>query len=292
MGDGGNHRSGFALLGALFFFLLVAAFLTWMTTKSRVQLNQAEYMKQKAQLVVLASNIDEVLVYSLMTNPNGAAGLPINGKVIGCQMAGDWVSFSIQDHRGLVDLNTADLPMLEAALMAIGQTKEDAVQAAAQIIAFRGIDLLPHDEKPLSGNLKHAPFESVSELTDLPGLDHIDASQFYRVFTVARHSSQLQDTALPDVLLSTADFREDLRGHVIHEDVPIEFVTFAISVRPKSSKQTHSVLAVWDIGGASSGSIRELEQLSVDFAPFVGQSSETSCAQVRGLEFLKELDPP
>src|SRR5690606_6678631 len=91
------------------------------------------------------------------------------------------VVVEVVDEEGKVDLNLADMPLLERLLLATGSDAAEARAVAAAILDWRDIDPLTQPaggaEDPdyaaadLPYGAKDAPFEDVSELQQVLGVD-------------------------------------------------------------------------------------------------------------------------
>ena len=104
-----------------------------------------------------------------------------DGRAYAWTWHGASVELRIVDEQGKVDLNLADAPLLSALMQATGSEKRDADDIAAAILDWRDPDPLTqpgggaedpdYEAAELPYGAKDAPFEDVSELRQVLGVD-------------------------------------------------------------------------------------------------------------------------
>jgi len=185
----GRHRSknGFALVTVIWGLALITLLIVSYSSAARLRLQMAFNLAQAAQADLIADAALGRAALSLLSEsePNGT--LPQLGDAAArqdrvvhdgapkfCSLAEAAVAISIEDENGKVDLNAAPQKLLHTLLAGLGLQAREADAAAASVIAFRSAPGTPDpqqadaSEKPFG--LKRAPFQTITELDQVPGV--------------------------------------------------------------------------------------------------------------------------
>lgn len=200
----GSGNSGFALVGVLAFLLVVSALAVPFAVTAKTRLSIANNEIEHEKLSLLATGLVNVLSTAVV---GGAAPtLPLDYSPMQCRAGNLLVQAQIQDHNGLIDLNAAEPPMLELGFTALGLAPADASNTAHAVVAFRnsgsafsGADTST-DQTAIRGDLKRAPFESVSELNDIVILRGVQMDRLFGVFTVNSKSGTTSALHAPEIM--------------------------------------------------------------------------------------------
>jgi general secretion pathway protein K len=123
------------------------------------------------------------------------------------------VVIALNDVAGLVDLNAASLGLLEWLLRGLGVAPERAAALAAAIVDFRDEDDIPgvngaesaaYRAAGLAHGPKNAPFETVTELDQVFGMDFALFSRLRPVTTVYSRQPGIDAAVAPREILGAA----------------------------------------------------------------------------------------
>ncbi|MBB4187341.1 general secretion pathway protein K [Sinorhizobium terangae] len=173
-----DRDGGFGLISALLFMLLISAAITPLAIAGRVQVLSTAYTHERREFEILADGLTRT-IYALNRHENA----PLRWQR--CETERYVFYVDIQDQSGLVDLNSASPQLLQFGFRALGLNETDALTAATLAERYRSPG--GGDADDISGSpvdLKHAPFEDVTELADLIDAEKISMSQPQRIFTV------------------------------------------------------------------------------------------------------------
>ena len=173
--DAQSESSGFALVVVIW----IAGFLAVFAISVTVSVRSHALFARNATSEVLAKGIADGLVQlNAMQVAYTGGDVPQDGRWHACDWfneAGAWVA--IQDHSGLVDLNTASPQLMTALLEGLGLTRVQAADMSATMRDFRDSDNVadfgqsePEVYPGTRFRPKNAPFEAVEELDQLPGM--------------------------------------------------------------------------------------------------------------------------
>ncbi len=163
---------GFALIMAVWLFGLLAAVLASFLLRVRSENLIAANLSSNARVEAVADGLVRATALELALKPSLASGVYRR-----CLWSdGAQVEIAVQDQAGLVDLNTAPLPLLAAVIVAQGVVAGSAEVLAAAIGDFRDRDgesgggsepvLYPGE----NFGPKNAPFLVIEELQQVPGV--------------------------------------------------------------------------------------------------------------------------
>lgn len=173
-----GQASGFGLITALMFVLLVAAVMTPLAVVSRGQVLASTYGARRTAFELLAPGLSRVVYTAYSASP-------MTSDWQRCEVKDKVFYLRIQDQNGLIDLNSANNPLLKIGFQSLGQTEVDAARFAARVEAYREIggggESASSDPTFVA---KHAPFENLVELSDVlaPSVPVID--RLADVFTI------------------------------------------------------------------------------------------------------------
>ncbi|WP_240545166.1 general secretion pathway protein GspK [Sinorhizobium fredii] len=156
--------------------LLISAAIAPLAIAGRVQTLSAAYTHERREFEVLAEGLARTIFI-----------LNVNEKPLvrwqRCETERYVFYLDVQDQRGLVDLNSASLQLLQFGFRAVGLNEAGAIAATTVAERYRS----PSGGGVADGSavdLKHAPFEDVSELADISGAETISTGRIPRIFTV------------------------------------------------------------------------------------------------------------
>ncbi|MFY9656964.1 MAG: type II secretion system protein GspK [Methylocystis sp.] len=129
-----------------------------------------------------------------------------DGKPKFCFLNESAVAISIEDENGKVDLNAAPQKLLRTLLAGLGLPARDADAAAAGVVAFRSADAssdaqqLDTSEKPFG--LKRAPFQTIAELDQVPGVSPLLFKSLSSLVTVHSRNPGVDPKTAPPALFA------------------------------------------------------------------------------------------
>jgi hypothetical protein len=201
-----DAQAGFALLVAILFLLLVTSVIAPFVLAARTRFDLSAAASEKARLDILADGLVTVLARELAGAPGAAATLsiPLRSTPAVCRTGRLAIEARLQDQDGLVNLNTAGEPLLEAALRALGLETDAAAANARAIVAYREVpiadvlaDAIGSEDLPapemgaeapdpslVLNGFKGAPFEAIEELYDFPALEGVPLRRLAETFTL------------------------------------------------------------------------------------------------------------
>lgn len=195
-----SASSGFSLSAVLVFMLIVSAIIVpfAVTAKTRLMIANNEVEQERLRLV--AEGLGNV-VASQLTGDTGTEKFPLDFTQVACRSGELSFGIRVQDHGGLIDLNTADERLLALGFKSLGfeqQTAEELAKAAVQFRDNAGQSSEVFRPRSTAGPAedKQAPFEFVSELNEFPALVSIPPRTLHAVFTVnSKRGGVLADRA-------------------------------------------------------------------------------------------------
>jgi general secretion pathway protein K len=170
-------------------------------TSVRLDVRAAGQLARHAEAEALADGLVRLVALRLgdrARRPMAPEAITVDGTPYTCSHEDAQVEIAVTDVGGLVDLNTASLRLFEWLLLGHGLAAEKAAALAAAIVDFRDADDLPsrngadsaaYRAAGLRHAPKNAPFESVSELDQVLGMDLALFARLRRVTTVHSRSS-------------------------------------------------------------------------------------------------------
>lgn len=183
-GDSGT--AGFALVAVLAFMVIVSAIITPFALTARTRLMVARNETEHQRLSLLAEGLSNVLAVELI-GENPPSALTVNSEPMRCRISPLNFEIVIQDHSSLIDLNAAGEETLSTGFRSLGIDETKAKLLATSVAAYRVASTSASSEEALievgPKTLKHAPFESVSELQDFQALTRFDLRDLLDVFT-------------------------------------------------------------------------------------------------------------
>ncbi len=146
-----------------------------------------------------------------------AGGLRVDGTVYAWRFAGAEVLISVQDEGGKIDLNRASEEMLEGLFVSAGLPERQAAGLAEAIADFRDEDderraFGAEDEDYRAAGLewgaKDAPFETVSELTQVLGLTRALYQRVRPALTVHSRRARVERGVAPPIVVAALSGEE------------------------------------------------------------------------------------
>lgn len=202
--DGDSASSGFSLVAVLVFMLIVSAIVVPFAVTAKTRLMIANNELEQERLSLLAEGLGNV-VASELTGGSGAKTFPLDSTLAACREGDFSFDVRVQDHDGLIDLNTADDQLLALGFVSLGFQRERAQALAKATIRFRDNATLfagqPQSRNPVGPPQdKQAPFESVSELQEFPALASMPLQTLHAVFTVNSKRGTISTDRAPNRL--------------------------------------------------------------------------------------------
>ncbi len=166
---------GFVLITVLWMSGLLAAFAISVTTSIR---SHALYARNAMSSELAEGIADGLVRLTALQLATGDGGIPADGSWRACSWgnaARAWVA--VQDQSGLVDLNTASVPLMTALLEGLGLGREQAARMTSDMRDYRDADGAadlggsePAVYPGRSFGPKNAPFEALEELDQIPDM--------------------------------------------------------------------------------------------------------------------------
>ncbi|XNY04265.1 hypothetical protein ACMFL9_05995 (plasmid) [Sinorhizobium meliloti] len=193
-----DSEAGFGLISALLFVLLISAALTPLAIAGRVQSLSTAYTHERREFEILADGVVRAIYF--LSEQDKA---PLRWQR--CETARYVFYLDIQDQSGLVDLNSAGPQLLQLGFRGLGLSGPDAAAAAAVVEQYRSPGGYTGETTGLPADLKHAPFEDVTELADITMAATIPMSEISRLFTVFNRTDTVALNHIDDRLRQIID---------------------------------------------------------------------------------------
>src|SRR5262245_23797449 len=175
--------SGFVLVSVLWLLALLTLVTLVLLTAVRFDVRATGQLSRHAEAEALADGMMRLVALRLGDRdrrPLQAAGLARDGTSMLCRHGDAVVAIAVTDVGGLVDLNAASANLLEWLLRGLDVAPDKAVSLAGAIVDFRDQDDVPgvngaegaaYRAAGLGHGPKNAPFETVTELDQVLGMD-------------------------------------------------------------------------------------------------------------------------
>lgn len=236
-----RDNRGFILVSVLWLLALVTLVTTVLLTAVRVEVRAAHQFTRQAEAEALADGITRLVTLRLGDRDRRAgdpAGLARNGIPLLCSNGSAAVAIAVTDAAGLVDLNAASPALLEWLLRGVGAVPEKAASLAAAIVDFRDEDDIPevngaesaaYHAAGLTHGPKNAPFETITELDQVLGMDLALLDRLRPVTTVYSHQPGIDANVAPPEIVAAAavaaaaSARTDGPGEPTRAGIPTTF---------------------------------------------------------------------
>jgi general secretion pathway protein K len=196
-------QKGFALLFVIWVSALIAAVATGLVIKVRTNTLVAANIGQSEKAKRVADGVARLLALRLAEQKTIAS----NGVSLTCDYEGTKVAYLVQDQAGLVDINTAPDYLLIELISRLGGSAATAKQVTDAIFDYRDPDQTAREggAEPATYNgrnfgPKNAPFESVEELDQIPGLEDAQYRRLIELVTVNSFEAGIDPAAAPPEL--------------------------------------------------------------------------------------------
>jgi general secretion pathway protein K len=218
-----RDKGGFALVTVIWGVALIALLIVSYMSTARLRLQMAFNLAGAAQADLLAeAALNQTALFLLSERETRGAFLqppastlaerPVHdGAPRFCALAGAAAAISIEEESGKVDINAAPQKLLQSLLSGLGVAPRDADAIAAGIVAFRSPPLpngvagveapeTVKSDKPFG--LKRAPFQSIAELDQAPGVSPALYRLLSPLVTIYSRSPGVDARAAPPALLA------------------------------------------------------------------------------------------
>ena len=172
-------EKGYALVFVLWVSALIAVMSAGLVTRVRTNALVASNTNKSSKAEAMADGVVRLLALHLSEGKQ----FQKNGALDICDYAGARVEFVIQDQAGLIDLNTAPPFLLSELFARLGLDAVASRQLTDAIFDFRDPDQQAQGGGPEPARYegrnfgpKNAPFETIEELDQIPGIEE----QLYR----------------------------------------------------------------------------------------------------------------
>jgi general secretion pathway protein K len=206
--------AGFVLVSVLWLLALLTLVMLVLLTAVRLDVRTTGQVIGHAEAEVLADGLMRLVALRLGDRRSLAdAGLTGDGTPMHCGHGDAAVTIAVTDVAGLVDLNAASVNLLEWLLRGLGVAPERAVALAAAIVDFRDEDDVPgingaesaaYQAAGLAHGPKNAPFETVTELDQVLGMDVALLGRLRAVTTVHSRQPGIDSAVAPREILAAA----------------------------------------------------------------------------------------
>jgi len=217
---GRSRKNGFALVTVIWGIALITLLVVSYASAARLRLQMAFNLAQATQADLIAdAAIGRGALMLLSESQQKGAFPPIggaadrqeeqvvhDGKPKFCFLIDSAVAISIEDENGKVDLNAASQKLLQTLLAGLGLPAREADAAAAGVVAFRSAEAganaqqIDASEKPFG--LKHAPFQTIAELDQVPGVSPLLFKRLSSLVTVHSRNPGVDPKAAPPALFA------------------------------------------------------------------------------------------
>ena len=288
-----DGQDGFALLMVVLFLLAVTAILAPLVLAARTDFLVASNSLRQDRFDLVAEGLRTVLsreVSAPELDPHNE-DLSLISEPMPCRSGRLRVDVRIQDQRGLVDLNAANVALLEAGFMAIGLTRTEASDLADAAVAFRKIPEGKDtgrrvDPGIVSDGLKRRPFEAVEELYDFNGIRKIPAATLAEAFTIRSQRETVVGDRLSVRLGKILPSKPSSQYPFVAADNPFPQVfRIDVYVGARDTGVTGYAGAIINATGNATGDFQMMERLTnPDFLPDEGTdfSNAPACDKLFG----------
>ena len=209
-------EGGFVLVSVLWLLALLTLVMLVLLTAVRIDVRAAGQFVRHAEAEALADGVMRLVALRLGDRDGrslDAAGLPRDGTPTLCAHGDAAVAVAVTDAAGLVDLNAASTALLEWLLRGLSVAPERAAALAAAIVDFRDEDDVPgvngaesaaYRAAGLAHGPKNAPFETVTELDQVLGMDVALLGRLRAVTTVHSRQPGIDPAVAPSEILAAA----------------------------------------------------------------------------------------
>lgn len=184
-----RNQHGMALVIVLWIITLLAVMAGGFADSMRVETRLATGAVERAQARALAeAGVAYALAWQL--DPEAQKQWPPNGDPHEWAFGGGRLRIETTNAGGLVNLNTADAELLKALLKAAGVSMADQDRVVEAVLNWRGnLNTQPmrSGAESAASGLKGAPFESVEELGQIPGIGRELYARIAGVVTAYSH---------------------------------------------------------------------------------------------------------
>jgi len=213
---GPSANGGFVLVSVLWLLALLTLIVLVLLSAARLDVRATGQLTRHAETEALADGLMRLVALRLGDRdrrPLEAAGLARDGTPMRCGHDDAVVAIAVNDVGGLVDLNAASASLLEWLLRGLGVAPDKAITLAAAIVDFRDEDDVPgvngaesaaYRAAGLGHGPKNAPFETVTELDQVLGMDLALLDRLRAVTTVHSRQPGIDAFVAPRELLSVA----------------------------------------------------------------------------------------
>jgi general secretion pathway protein K len=226
-------QKGYALVFVLWVCALIAMVAAGLVTKVRTNAIVAANIDKSAKAEAVADGVLRLVALRLSEGRQ----FQKNGAVDSCDYDGVLVEFVVQDQAGLIDLNTAPGFLLTELFARLGENTTAAALLTDAIFDFRDADQIAQDggaEPQLYSNQKYgpknAPFETVEELDQIPGINEELYRRMIELVTVNSFEAGIDPDMAPAELRQL--FEQPPRG---------EFVGMLSSFGSRSQKRAFGI---------------------------------------------------
>jgi general secretion pathway protein K len=196
-------QKGFALLFVIWVSALIAAVATGLVIKVRTNTLVAANIGQSEKAKRIADGVTRLLALRLSEQKAFAS----NGVAFSCDYDGTRVVYLVQDQAGLVDINTAPDYLLIELISRLGGSPASAKLVTDAIFDYRDPDQTareggaePATYAGRNFGPKNAPFESVEELDQIPGLEDAQYRKLIELVTVNSFEAGIDPAVAPPEL--------------------------------------------------------------------------------------------
>lgn len=187
-------NSGFGIITALVFILLIAAVITPLAIISRTQILSSAYSAKRTAFDLLAVGLSQV-IYSAYIDSDIAPGWHK------CEAKRTVFYVKIQDQNGLIDLNSASKNLLKTGFVALGYSDYESEILANRIEKYRSLNFVnDKSQDDITFLEKRALFENIAELNDIMPPGDPRADRIYDVFTIYNKTDSVTIAHANDVL--------------------------------------------------------------------------------------------
>jgi general secretion pathway protein K len=214
--DASRPDRGLVLVSVLWLLALLTLVTLVLLTAVRLDVRATGQLGRHAEAEALADGLMRLVALRLGDRdrrPLDAAGLARDGTPMFCRHEDAVVAIAVTDVGGLVDLNAASANLLEWLLRGLGVAPDKAAALAAAILDFRDEDDVPgvngaesaaYRAAGLAHGPKNAPFETVTELDQVLGMDLALLDHLRAVATVHSRQPGIDARVAPREVLSAA----------------------------------------------------------------------------------------
>ncbi len=283
-----SSQAGFTLVAVLGFLFVVALFAMPFVIVVKSNFMVSSHLLSQKRLEFLAEGLLEVYALQVLS---GAISADRRANAEpgpqSCSTPEFRFSVSIQDHRGLIDLNSSSIALIQLGFEALSLSREETKQIARTIAHMRSVrnGVRPQGLLPLRIDRPSGRFVSVLELMDIETPTPLNHAELSQIFTVHSRSGRLNrilaSAPLKRVLEATPNSKLPITG-IGANDSKKGTYTISVSVAKAETFLQHTMARIVAVGQSPHNPFQTLEAINVGLPEERTPVTNSSCNSIFG----------